>query len=312
MDKFQNVAICGGGSWGSALACHVARIKTGVKLFLRDKTIIDEIINQHSNTKYLGNIALPSNIYPSDDLASIIDSEVIIISIPSLYFINVLNDLKDAGLKSSTVLLIATKGIIGSPAQLLSDKIASSLQNKFAFLGGPNFAKEVAQNLLTPVTISSKDIELANKLKASLEADTFVISITDDIVTTQIAGALKNVIAIKSGMYDALGYKENAKAGLITDGLREIMLLSQALGGKFNTMMEQAVLGDLILTCYSKTSRNTRFGYELTLQKNPSEFVQNYPTLVEGKESASLAMELAQKYDLNLPIISSVAAATKA
>jgi glycerol-3-phosphate dehydrogenase (NAD(P)+) len=108
-----------------------------------------------------------------------------------------------------------------------------------------------------------------------------------------------------------MGYKENAKAGLLTQGLQEIMVLSQAMGGEFKTLFDSSVLGDLALTCYSKTSRNTKFGYEFALSENHAEFLLNYPHLIEGRESVNLILELAKKYQIDLPIISSVAQALK-
>lgn len=309
MSKFERISVYGAGSWGTALASQVARVQNNVRLFLRDKAIVEEILNNNTNTKYLGDILLPKNIIPSNNLSDVIESDVIIIAVPSFIINDTVTFLQKANLSPNTVLLIATKGLASNPAQLISDSISSIVPNPLAFISGPNFASEVAKNLLTPATIASETVNICEKLKSSLESENFVISTTTDIITVQIAGAIKNIIAIKSGMYDALDYKENAKAGLITSGIKEIKLLSNALGGSIDTLFEPAVIGDLVLTCYSKISRNTRFGQELALHKNYEIFLKNYPHLVEGIESTKLIIELADKLNLNLPIISSVALA---
>ena len=122
---------------------------------------------------------------------------------------------------------------------------------------------------------------------------------------------MKNIIAIKSGMYEGYGYKENAKAGLITDGLKEMMELAIAMGGEPGTIFTSAVLGDLMLTCYSQTSRNTKFGYEFAKATDHASFLNFYPHLIEGKESAPLVLALAEKYNVNLPIVASVVEALK-
>lgn len=307
MNKFERIAVYGGGSWGTALACQAARSSKKVELFLRDQNIITEILNHNTNAKYLDNIKLPSNIHPSDELPRILDQEVIILAIPSRAFSDTIKLLKQAELSPTTVLLIATKGLSSEPIELLSDKIRSVLPNPIAFIAGPNFAKEVAGNLLTPVTIASQDINLAQRIAMSLATENFTTEITDDIATVQIAGAVKNIIAIKSGMYEAMGYGENARAGLITGGLQEIMALSKILGGRPETLLSYAVVGDLVLTCHSRTSRNTKFGYELGTKKDIRQLLKSYPYLVEGVESTKLIMGWVKKYNLDLPIISSVA-----
>jgi len=311
MEKFNDIAVYGGGGWGCALACQVARVQNQAILYLRNEQIAAEIEKHHTNKKYLGDRALAANIIPTTNLGKILSRDLIIIAVSSYSFAQAITTLKNAGLNPNTTLLIATKGLSSAPVELLSDKLKPCLQNPFAFISGPNFAKEVVADLLTPATIASSDLGLANKISRSLASQNFVLNITQDIITVQIAGAMKNIIAIKSGMYEGYGYKENAKSGLITDGLKEIMDLSIAMGGAMSTMLTSAVLGDLMLTCYSQTSRNTKFGYEFAKSRDPLSFLKSYPHLIEGKESAPLVLALAEKYNVNLPIVASVAEALK-
>jgi glycerol-3-phosphate dehydrogenase (NAD(P)+) len=311
MEKFENIAVYGGGGWGCALACQVARTQNQAMLYLRSEQTASEIANHHTNKKYLGDATFAANIIPTTNLEKILSCDLIIIAVSSCSFAQVITTLKNADLNPNTALLVATKGLSNSPVELLSDKLKSCLKNPFAFISGPNFAKEVVADLLTPATIAAEDLELANKISRSLASPNFILNTTQDIITVQIAGAMKNIIAIKSGMFEGYGYKENAKAGLITDGLKEIMDLSIAMGGESSTMLTPAVLGDLMLTCYSQTSRNTKFGYEFAKATDHTSFLNSYPHLIEGKESAPLVLALAEKYHVKLPIIASVVEALK-
>lgn len=311
MNKFKNIAVYGGGSFGTALACQVARCCNNATLFLRDNDVANEINVKKTNSKYLGEIILPNNIIATTKLTSIKDFEVIIIATPSIAFDSAIKLLKTSGISSNTVLLIATKGFANNPTELLSARVKSILpDNPIAFIAGPNLAKEIANGLLTGVTIASSGKDLADKLAISLASEFFVTTISDDIITLQIAGAVKNIIAIKSGLYEASGQGENAKALLITDALKEISILSKALGGMqsdSDILLKSGGVGDLILTCYSKISRNTRFGYEFGISTDKKKFLQEYKELVEGREAVKLVLDFIKKYDLSLPLILSVA-----
>lgn len=309
MIKFQDFAVYGGGSWGCAFACALASAHNKVTLYLRDKNIIEEILHNRTNSKYLSGIRLPHNICPTNDLSVLRNKEVLVIAVPSFAFLQTINILKDIGLNKSTILLIATKGLMSDPVELLSDKVKSILPNRVAFAYGPNLAGEVARNLLTSITIACDNIELANALAASIGSKNFITKTTDDIITIQIAGAVKNIIAIKSGIYEAMGHHENAKAWLITQGLNEIAMLSQAMGGKHETLLQPAVIGDLVLTCSSNNSRNKSFGYKLFNSDIPSndDVIKDCGYLVEGAIAVKLIMNLAKRYNLHLPLIESVA-----
>lgn len=309
----KTIAVYGGGSWGTALACQVARCQDKVMLFVRDSWAFDEILLKRTNSKYLGSTLLPQNLRPTNNLADIVNKQVIIIAVPSSAFTSVLNILKSAGLPQNTILLIATKGLASSPTELLSDRASKILPNNpIAFIYGPNIAKEVAQNLFTPATIACQDIAIASHLANILTSKQFIVNVTDDIVTLQIAGAIKNIVAIKSGLYEASGYGENAKSWLITQALQEISILTRAIKGRSIddlVLLSPGVLGDLILTCYSKNSRNTKFGYELGKQESQQDkqkFLNEPGCLVEGRHSARLMIDLIRKHGLKMPVVLSV------
>lgn len=309
MNKFKNIAVYGGGSFGTSLAAISARVCENVTLFLRNEGIAKEILNKKTNTKYLGDIKLPSNLHATTNLDKIKNFELIIIAVPSYAFDDVIKLLKTY-ISNDNILLITTKGFACSPTELFSDRLKILLPyNPIAFLSGPNLAKELAKNLPASASIASLDIDLANKISYNLSSEVFITSITDDIVTLQVAGALKNIFAIKSGIDMAKEQGENAKATLIISALKEIVILSKALGGLkkgSDILLEAGVLGDLILTCYSLGSRNTKFGYEFEACKDKQKFLQEYTGVVEGREAIKLVLDMIKKYNLNMPIVSSL------
>ncbi len=310
MSKFSSFSVIGSGSWGTAIACHLARICKSVMIYSDSKEVAGEINSNNTNVKYLGSINLPDNLVATDQITDILRSEIIFIVVPSSGFANLLNQLKEYDIPSTTIFVIATKGISSNPVELLSERFKKEFSNPFAFFSGPNFAKEVALGKFTSATISSENLTLANNLAKDLSNSCFEISTTDDIITIQVASIIKNIVAIKSGILEASNAGENAKAWLITKALQEILQISKAIGGRQETILEPAVVGDLILTSYSQTSRNAKFGFELHRNNYSKDFISSYPILVEGVEAARLIGFLAASYNIklsNLPIINSVA-----
>ncbi len=310
MNRFKSIAVYGGGSFGTSLTSVAARVCEDVTLFLRNEEIAKEITDKKTNTKYLGEIKLPSNLQATINLNKIKDFELIIIAVPSYAFDDTIKLLK-IHISNDNILLIATKGFACNPTELFSDRFKTLLPNNpIAFLSGPNLAKELAKGLFTSATIASLDIDLAKKISSDLSSEAFITSTSDDIITLQVASALKNIFAIKSGIYMAKEQGENARATLIVSALKEIAILSKALGGMKNDMnilLEAGIVGDLVLTCYSMGARNTKFGYKFGVSKDKQKFLQEYTELVEGREAIKLVLELIEKYGLVMPIVSSLA-----
>ncbi|WP_347939421.1 NAD(P)H-dependent glycerol-3-phosphate dehydrogenase [Rickettsia oklahomensis] len=311
MSKFKNIAVYGGGSFGTSLASLAARNCNNVTLFLRDEKIVKEILHNRTNVKYLGDIKLPSHLQATTNLDIIKDFELIIIAVPSYAFNDSIKLLKTHGISTENTLLIATKGFVRNPTELFSDRLKTLLPyNSIAFLSGPNLAKELAKNLPASASIASLDVDVANKIANNICSKIFTTNVTSDIVTLQVAGALKNIFAIKSGIDLAKEQGENARATLILSALKEITILSKALGGMqagLDILLEAGVLGDLVLTCYSLGSRNTKFGYELGISSNKKKFLHEYQELVEGREALKSVLDLIKKYNLQMPIISKLA-----
>lgn len=309
MNNFKKFAVVGSGSWGSTIAAHLARIHESVVIYSNSKEVADEINNKKTNSRYLESVILPANLAATDNIAEVANSEVIFIVVPSNVFGNVLEEMKKHYVPLTTVFVIGTKGICSNPVELLSERFKRHFSNPFAFFSGPNFAKEVALGKFSSATVSSPDLALANNLAQKLSTPSFEISTTQDIITVQISSLVKNMVAIKSGILEASGAGENARAWLITKALQEIFHISSIIGGKLETFLEPAVIGDLILTSYSKTSRNTKFGFDLHQNNYSKDFISSYSTLVEGLEAAKLVKPFLLKYNIklsDLPIINSV------
>lgn len=313
MNKFKNIAVYGGGSFGTSLASLAAQNCNNVTLFLRDEEIAKEILHKKTNIKYLGDIKLPAHLQATTNLSVIKDFELIIIAVPSYAFDDSIKLLKTHSISKDNTLLIATKGFARNPTELFSDRLKTLLPHSTTvFFAGPNLAKELAKNLPASASVASLDIDIANKIAYNLGSKNFTTNVTSNIVTLQVAGTLKNIFAIKSGIDLAKKQGENARATLIVSALKEIATLSKVLGGMqegtdTDILLEAGVVGDLVLTCYSLGSRNTKFGYELGISSDKKKFLQEYKELVEGREALKLVLDLIKKYNLQMPIVSEVA-----
>ncbi|HJK86550.1 MAG TPA: NAD(P)H-dependent glycerol-3-phosphate dehydrogenase [Candidatus Megaira endosymbiont of Nemacystus decipiens] len=307
MSSDKNFAIIGGGSWGTALACTFARVANHSLLYTKNQGIASEINKNHTNKKYLQDTLLCKKVRATSNFLDILDYDFIVIATPSSAFDSVIDDLNTYQLKNKSTLLIASKGMCSNPLQLFSEKIKSSLNNRFAFIHGPNFAKEMAEGKQASITVASENKKTREDILNAISSKQLIVESTNDIWTVQIASMAKNIFAIKSGIMQAQGAGENIKASLISQALTEISILSVHLGGSYKSLSLASVIGDLVLTCYSQTSRNTRFGYEFYNHNYSKEFLKNYPILVEGIQSARLLDSFSASFGIELPIIREIA-----
>ncbi|MGC0372119.1 MAG: hypothetical protein DGJ47_000824 [Rickettsiaceae bacterium] len=303
----KKFAIIGSGSWGTALACMLSRAAGAALIYTKEARLADEINNHHTNSKYLPNTNLPSDVTATANFDDVLEYEFIVIAVPSYAFDGIIDKLQKCQLTSNAVLLIASKGMSSQPLQLFSSTINSKLKNNFAFIHGPNFAREVAIGERATITVSCEDESICKDIIHQIKSKQIEAESTSDIMTVQIASMTKNIFAIKSGIMQSSGDGENLRASLISQALHEIQILSNKFGGNASSLSLAAVVGDLVLTCYSKTSRNTKFGYEFHQNNYSKDFLQNYPTLVEGVQSARLLKKLITKLNINLPIIEEIA-----
>lgn len=301
------ITLLGAGSWGTALASQIARNDYPVRLWGRDDYVKD-MVTSRCNSYYLPDLILPEQVAIYTDFSqAIMDVEDILIAVPSHAFrevVTLIHQLRPSGVRIAW----ATKGLDTKSSQFLHEVVLEIYQGSIpmAILAGPSFAKEVAAGLPTAVTLTSNDKAFYHALNERLHGQHFRVYMQSDMIGVQICGAVKNCLAVATGISDGLGYGTNARSALITRGLLEMTRLGLAIGGKQETFMGLAGVGDLILTCTDNQSRNRRFGYALGQGESIEEAERSIGQVVEGKTNAFIVKALAQKHNIEMPIIDQV------
>lgn len=305
MDMYQKpIAVLGAGSWGGALALYLSRRGQPVKLWTIETDHVAEMLAERTNRRYLPGHPFPDTLQPIADLKTAITGmQDIMVAVPSIGFRETLTQLKPL-LQSNARILWVTKGLDSKTGELLHQiaDVVLGHTHSLAVLSGPSFALEVAAGLPTAVVVASKDADFAKDLVARFNSDIFRIYLSTDITGVEVGGIVKNVLAIATGISDGMGFGSNARCALITRGLAEMTRLGVALGGKNETFVGLAGLGDLVLTCTDNQSRNRRFGLSLGAGKKPQEAEKEIGQVVEGKLNAELLNQLAAKHHVSMPI----------
>lgn len=303
----MHVGVLGSGAWGTALAVLANRAASKVTLWTRNPDMTAAIKHSRYNEKYLPGVFIDPAIVVTDSLAEVSQCDALILCIPSQSLRSTCIALSDL-LSTSVPIMIATKGIERGSLLLMSELVSSILpENPVAILSGPNFADEAAKGLPTATTIACADQVLGERLMYVLGGKLFRPYLSDDVIGTQIGGAVKNVVAIACGIAVGCELGENAKAALITRGLAEMARLVKAKGGQYQTLMGLSGIGDLVLTCNSPKSRNMALGLELG-KGAPVEEVLSRPRfgVTEGVGTADSVSHLAQNLGVAMPICDAI------
>jgi len=309
MAQQHTVLVLGAGSWGTALALVLARNQHNVLLWGHRAEHIAAIQTERQNTQYLPNISFPPNLTATTDLSqAVANADEIIVVVPSHAFRDTLEKIAP-DLQSHARICWATKGLEYKTGLLLHDVARDTLGSHYplAVLSGPSFAAEVAKDLPTAVTVASDNKDYAQALVHLFHNQNFRPYTSDDIIGVELGGAIKNIMAIAAGIADGLGLGANTRAALITRGLTEMVRLGLALGGHQGTFMGLAGLGDLMLTCTDNQSRNRRFGYALAQGDSIETAQDNIGQVVEGARAAQEVFRVAQKLQIDMPIVEQVA-----
>jgi len=304
MIKPSPIVVLGAGSWGTALAIQLCRAGGTVTLWGHEPELMADIDAACCNERYLPGVPLPEQLSLNADLVSaMVDVQDVLVVVPSHAFRAVLTQLRPL-LKNNARLAWATKGLESGSGKLLHEVAEEVLGNDIAtaVVSGPTFASEVAEGLPTAVTVASTDALFATDMAARLHSKTFRAYTNDDVVGVEVGGAVKNVLAIAAGIADGLGYGANARTALITRGLAEMMRLGEAMGGRRETFMGLAGMGDLILTCTDNQSRNRRTGLLLAQGKTLEQVHTEIGQAIEGIKTAKEVVALARRYDVEVPI----------
>jgi glycerol-3-phosphate dehydrogenase (NAD(P)+) len=306
----RSVTVLGAGSWGTALAVHLGRVGHDVRLWARDPAFAAEVQRRRANAVYLGDVSLPTSVTvtPSLELA-LRRCDLIVSAIPSHGCRAVMRAAAPYIAPRATI-VSATKGLEGDTLLRMSEVIAQELGTlrPVVVLSGPSFASEVAQQLPTAILAASFDAIATDMVQAEFRAPYFRLYGSPDVVGVELAGALKNVIAIAAGVVEGLGLGHNALAALVTRGLAEITRLTCAAGGRRDTSAGLSGLGDLVLTCTGSLSRNRHVGIELARGRQLQEILAGMKMVAEGVRTTSAAMALGARYGVELPIATQMSA----
>ena len=305
----RDIAVLGAGSWGTALAVHLARVGHRVRVWSVEAPIVAEMIERRANAVYLPDILLPEEVLPTTDLAQAVGGvDVVVLAIPSHAMRAVARAMTPL-MRPGAIAVSVAKGLEQHSLHRMSEVLAQETNNAHpvVVLSGPSFAIEVARELPTAVSVASADPAAAARVQAEFRGKVFRLYSTTDVVGVEIGGALKNVIAIAAGVVEGLGLGHNAMAGLITRGLAEISRLAHALGGRRETLAGLSGLGDLVLTCTGSLSRNRQFGIELGRGRSPREILGAMTMVAEGVKTTSAALALGARHGVELPITAQMA-----
>ncbi len=304
----MTVAILGGGSWGTALAIHLAKNAGAVRLWAREPEVVEGIRARRRSPWYLPDLDIPASVAATTDAAEAVDgASLVVVAVPSEFFAATL---KNVGLlPDAAPIVTATKGFDPERHVRMSEVVGEQFPRaRVAALSGPTFAREVALGRPTAAVIASRDDALAATLQRTLGSREFRLYANRDVVGVETGGALKNVMAIATGLVDGLGLGENARAALITRGLAEMTRLAVALGAAPATLSGLAGLGDLVLTCTGSLSRNRQLGIALTRGETVAAVERETRMVAEGVRTVTSALALARRHTVSMPICEEVGA----
>jgi len=305
----KHAAVLGAGSWGTALAVHLARLGRPVRLWARDAALAHEMQARRTNPVYLPEVGFPDGLEPTASLHDALDAaELAVIAIPTHGIVGVMRAAAPI-VRAGTTVVSATKGIDADTLMRVSELLDRELRTACAIvvLSGPSFAAELARQLPTAVCVASHDAVAVERVQAEFRSRYLRLYATDDVVGVEVGGALKNVIAIAAGVVEGLGLGHNALAALITRGLAEIGRLATALGARRETLAGLAGLGDLVLTCTGTLSRNRHVGMQLAQGRALPEIIGGMKMVAEGVRTTDAALVLGQRAGIELPITTQMA-----
>jgi len=300
------ITIIGGGSWGTTLAHLLSGKGFDISLWVFERELAQEIQETRMNTAYLPGVELPLNIRVTNDLAeSLNKARCIVNAVPAQFTRSIFREVLPQ-ISHEAIIVSVAKGIERGTLLTVSSVLKELSAREVAVLSGPSFAKEVIKKMPTAVTLATQNIHTGVLLQEIFNVNHFRVYTHDDILGVELGGALKNVMAIASGIADSLGLGNNARASLITRGLVEMTRLGVAMGAKERTFSGLSGIGDLVLTCTSPLSRNFTVGMKLGQGMKLKEILNQMRSVAEGVPTAESAYALSLKYSIEMPIVEQV------
>lgn len=300
----------GGGSWGTAFAHHLASNRHPVKLWIREKEIIDVMKKSHENPVFLPGIRLSANLVPVDDLKEeAADADVLIFAVPSK-FIRHIFELLRGTVRTQQIIVNLTKGFeagtLKTISQIAEEIFGSAVLSRWITLSGPSFAQELACKHPTTVVGASANQKVLEKIQKDFSSAALRIYRSDDLRGIEVGGSVKNIMAIAAGMVNRLGYGYNTTASLVTRGSIEISRFGMRLGAKPETFWGLAGIGDLMLTCFGTLSRNFHLGQEIAAGKSLADIENSTLMVAEGVETTKAVRDISMKLKVDMPISTEV------
>ena len=300
------IGIVGAGSWGTAIANLLATKGFAVDLWVYEPEVIDQIRNLRENEVFLPGAKLSENIFPTNDLEVAVSHKTLVVTVVPSHLVRDITSKMASYISADTIIVSASKGIENKTHLTMSGVIHDTLpfidEKNLTVLSGPSFAKEVAQQVPTGVTVAAKDPAVAEFVQQIFATPFFRVYTNDDLIGVELGGAVKNVIAISSGIIDGLQLGTNTRAILITRGLVEIRRLGQKMGAKPDTFIGLAGMGDLLLTCTGDLSRNHTVGKKIGEGLKLNDVLSEMRMVAEGVKTAKSVYNLSKKLGVEMPI----------
>ena len=303
----MNIGVIGAGSWGTTLADLLAKRGHSVTLWAYEKDLVERMQQSHMNDLYLPSFTLDDNLSFTNDLAEVVSGrEMLVLVSPSQVLRQVLQQ-AEPHIAPNMLLVSAAKGIENDTLMIMSEIIEEVLpaekRQRVAYISGPTFAREVAAEIPTVLTVASESEDVAALVQELFSCEYFRLYRQDDVIGVELGGALKNVLALAAGICDGLGYGCNTRAAVITRGLEEMTRIGLAKGAKRTTFAGLAGMGDLVLTCTGDLSRNRTVGLEIGRGRKLGEILKGMKMVAEGVKTTTSAYQLAKKLGVDVPII---------
>jgi glycerol-3-phosphate dehydrogenase (NAD(P)+) len=306
----EKIGVIGAGAWGTALAMLLSDKGHDVTLWMYEQDLAEETERTRENHIYFPGFTLPASITVTSSLETAVKDKQFILSVMPSHTVRTVSKQFSPFLSHNAIIVSASKGIESDTLMPLSEVFQDVLHKEFhsriCFLSGPSFAKEVAKKTPTAITLAAYDPEIGKQAQDILSNSYFRVYTNPDVIGVELAGSLKNVVAIAAGVLEGMGYGYNTMAALLTRGLAEMARLGVAMGANLQTFFGLAGMGDLVLTCTGGLSRNRGLGVRLGKGEKLEDIMRGTKTVAEGVKTARAARELAIKYNIDMPIVDEV------
>ena len=300
----RRIGVLGSGSWGTALAVHLAGTGHDVRLWARDGALAAQMASTRQNSVYLPGITLPGSLLPTHDMAAALEeAQFIVVAVPS-HGVRDVARAANEHLPRACSIVSATKGLEEGTLLRMSQVLREELTNsgEIVVISGPSFASELAHKLPTAIVAAGESSAIVEAVMAHFRSPALRLYGSSDVIGVELGGSLKNIIAIAAGVVEGLGLGHNALAALMTRGLAELSRLAVAVGAQRDTLAGLAGLGDLVLTCTGDLSRNRRVGLSLAKGESLQQILASTKMVAEGVRTTEAALALSAKYGIELPI----------